>query len=91
VIHESSGIAATFVAYDLLTSLDIYLWGCIRKIHRQETKPLNIVNDAVVMWNSQENAWQLIRALLKQVCWYTASAGRHLEQPAAWHFMSQPD
>jgi hypothetical protein len=79
VIHGSSGIAAMFVAYDLLTSLDIYLWGCIRKSHRHETKSLNIVDDAAVMWKSHENVWQLIRALLKLVHWYTANAGRHLE------------
>lgn len=66
-------------ADDLLTSLDIYLWGCKRKSHRHDTKSLNIVNDAVVMWNSHANVWQLIRAVLKPVHWYTASAGRHLE------------
>jgi len=67
VIHESSGIAAMFVAYDMFTSLDVYLWGCIRKSHRRETKSLNIVDDAAVMWNSHENMRQLICAVLEPV------------------------
>ena len=68
-----------FVTRDLLTSLDICFWSCIRKSHRHETKSLNIVDDAAVMWNSHENVWQLIRAVLKLVDWYPASAGRHSE------------
>jgi hypothetical protein len=67
VIHESSGIAVIFVAYDLFTSLDIYLWGYIRRSHRRETKSLNIVDDAAVMWNIHEYMRQLIRAVLKLV------------------------
>ena len=40
LIHESSGIAAMFVTYDLLTSLDVYLRGCMRKSHRHEAESL---------------------------------------------------
>ena len=53
-----------FVSYDLLTSLDIYLWDCIRTSHRHETKSLNVVDGAAVMWNSHDNVWQVIRAVL---------------------------
>jgi hypothetical protein len=79
LIHGSSGIDAMFVAYDLLTSLDIYLWGCILKSHRHETKSLNIVDTAAVMWKSHESLWQVNRAVLKLVHWYTTGAERHLE------------
>ena len=91
VIHGSSGIAALFVIYDLLTPLDICLWSCIKKSHRRETKSRNIVDDAAVVWNSHESAWQVIWADLKLVHWYTTSAGFHLEHQAACHVMSQLD
>lgn len=61
----------------------MYLWGCIRKSHRHKTKSLNVVDDAAVVWNSHENVWQSIPAVLELVHCYTASAGRHLEQQAA--------
>jgi hypothetical protein len=79
VIYVSSGIAGMFVAYDLLTSLDIYLWGCIRKRHRHETKSRNIVVDAVIMWNGHESVWQVTRVVVGLFHWCTASAGCHLE------------
>jgi hypothetical protein len=64
-VSSSSGIAAVFVASDLLTSLDIYLEGGIRKSKRHDLLIRAQRGWCCCHMNSHKSVLPVLRAVLK--------------------------